>query len=76
MARAWTGVWALLAGRPLPAALPPAGAALLREVRWEHDEDWVKQWMFDSFDDPQGAAGIRSEVEALARTAARHPRLA
>lgn len=76
VARAWTGVWALLAERPLPAAIPPAGRALLREVRWEHDEDWVAPWMFESFDDPPGAGGVRPEVEALARAAARHPRLA
>ena len=76
VARAWTGVWALLAGRRLPAAMPPAGEALLREVRWEHDEDWIAPWMFESFDDPPGPAGIRPEVRRLAHAAARHPRLA
>jgi len=75
VARAWTGVWALLAGRLLPESMPAAGQALLREVRWERDEDWVAPWMFESFDDPQGPVAIRPEIEALARAAARHPRL-
>jgi len=76
VARAWVGVWALLAGRALPEAMPPDCAALLREARWEHDDDQVAPWMFESFADPPGAAAIRSEVKALARAAARHPRLA
>jgi acetoin utilization protein AcuC len=76
VARAWAGVWALLSGRALPAAMPPAGAALLREVSWEHDEDWVAPWMFESFADPEGPTGVRPEVRRLAREAARHPRLA
>jgi acetoin utilization protein AcuC len=76
VARAWVGVWALLSGRALPQAMPPAGAALLRAARWERDEDQVAPWMFESFDDPAGPATIRPEVRALARAAARHPRLA
>jgi len=76
VARAWAGVWALLAGRALPEAMPPAGAALLRAVRWEHEDDQVEPWMFESFADPPGATTIRPAVRALARAAARHPRLA
>ncbi len=76
VARAWAGVWALLAGRALPEAMPPAGAALLREVHWEHEDDQAAPWMFESFADPPGPAAIRAEVKALARAAARHPRLA
>jgi len=76
VARAWTGVWALLAGRALPGAIPPAGAALLREVHWEHEDEQAAPWMFESFSDPPGPAAIRPEVRALARAAARHPRLA
>jgi hypothetical protein len=45
-------------------------------VRWEHDDDQVAPWMFESFADPPGAATIRPEVKALARAASRHPRLA
>lgn len=39
LARAWTGVWALLSGRTLPAALPDAAAQALRAVGWDADED-------------------------------------
>ncbi len=39
LARAWTGVWALLSGRELPAALPAAAAAALRAVGWDLDQD-------------------------------------
>ena len=76
VARAWTGVWALLAGRALPEAIPRAGAALLREVRWEREDEQAAPWMFESFSDPPGPVAIRPEVRALARAAARHPRLA
>jgi acetoin utilization protein AcuC len=76
VARAWTGVWALLAGRALPEALPPAGAELLREVHWEREDEQAAPWMFESFSDPTAPAAIRPEVRRLARAAARHPRLA
>ncbi|MDA8390339.1 MAG: acetoin utilization protein AcuC [Gammaproteobacteria bacterium] len=39
LARAWTGVWALLSGRELPATLPEAAAQALRAVGWDVDED-------------------------------------
>lgn len=39
LARCWTGLWALLSGRQLPRALPPAGTALLEAVDWDLDED-------------------------------------
>lgn len=39
LARCWTGLWALLSGRGLPQAIPPAGEALLRAVDWDQDEE-------------------------------------
>ena len=39
LARCWTGVWALLSGRVLPAAVPEAGQTLLRGAGWEDDDD-------------------------------------
>ena len=39
IARAWTGLWALLSGRELPVAIPAAGARTLREAGWRADED-------------------------------------
>lgn len=38
LARAWTGVWALLSGRRLEEEIPPAGQELLAAVRWDADE--------------------------------------
>jgi len=76
VARAWTGVWALLAGRALPEPMPEAGTALLAAVDWQHEEEWVGPWMFGSFRDPAPAAKIRPGLRELAERAARHPRLA
>jgi len=76
VARAWAGVWALLCGRGLPEAMPPAGAALLAAVDWQHDEEWLAPWMLASFGDPAPRATIRPEVRELATRASRHPRLA
>ncbi|MHB8253667.1 MAG: acetoin utilization protein AcuC [Acidiferrobacter sp.] len=39
LARAWTGVWAVLSGRDLPVALPEAARAALQAVEWDADED-------------------------------------
>ncbi len=39
LARAWTGVWALLSGRELPVTLPKAASEALRAVGWDEDED-------------------------------------
>ncbi len=38
LARAWAGLWALLACRALPEAIPAAGEALLRAVGWRAEE--------------------------------------
>ncbi len=58
LARCWTGVWALLSGRELPAAIPEQGQTLLREAGWEEDDD---------DDDKDGARPdllIRSRLDA------------
>lgn len=39
LARAWTGLWGLISGRNLAAAIPPEGVALLRAAGWDSDED-------------------------------------
>lgn len=39
VARAWTGLWALISGRELPEEIPAAGAAALRAAGWQLDED-------------------------------------
>ena len=38
LARCWTGLWAILSGRSLPAALPATGQALLEAVEWDLDD--------------------------------------
>ena len=35
VARCWTGVWAVLAGREIPERLPEAAEAVLRGLRWQ-----------------------------------------
>lgn len=39
LARAWTGVWAILSGRRLPDEIPAEGARVLREAGWDADDD-------------------------------------
>jgi acetoin utilization protein AcuC len=73
VARAWTGLWALLSGRALDAALPPAGVALLQGVAsgddGEPEPEWLRARLTDATDDSR----VREEVRALARQVARHP---
>ncbi|MHB8314316.1 MAG: acetoin utilization protein AcuC [Acidithiobacillus ferrivorans] len=38
LARCWTGLWAILTGRSLPAELPATGQTLLKAVEWELDD--------------------------------------
>ncbi len=74
LARAWAGVWALLSGRDLPAELPAAGAAALRAVSWDMDEDesWFAS-LFESRFDDFPAAPVRDAVAALADSIQHHP---
>ncbi len=77
LARCWTGVWALLSGRTLPRALPPAGAQLLRAVDWDLDEDadYFGKLFTHRTDAPQPGP-VREEIPAaLERLLAAHPLL-
>jgi len=76
VARAWTGLWALLSGRELGAALPPAGGALLRGVQWGDDEAPDPEWLRTRLVDAPGDGRVREEVRALAQRVGRHPFLA
>jgi acetoin utilization protein AcuC len=71
VARAWTGLWALLSGRELDAALPPGGVELLQGVPAADDgePEWLRAGLTDATDDSR----VREEVRALARRVARHP---
>ena len=66
LARAWTGVWALLSGRDLPVEIPPAGQAALRAVAWDHDED--EDYFADLFcfrTEPARCEPVRAEIPVL-----------
>ncbi len=66
LARCWTGLWAVLSGRTLPAAIPPAGQALLRAVDWDQDEDEsYYPGLFESRVDAQNDVPVRAEIVAL-----------
>jgi acetoin utilization protein AcuC len=75
LARCWTGLWALLSGRTLPAALPAAGTQLLRGVAWDHDEDEdYFSSLFESRLDTVVEAPVRPEIDHLLSTIrAQHP---
>ncbi|QKT04567.1 acetoin utilization protein AcuC [Ectothiorhodospiraceae bacterium 2226] len=77
LARCWTGVWAILSGRDLPAAIPAAGEALLRAVDWDQDEDEdYFEALFASRLDPDRGGAVRDDVRArLERLLAHHPML-
>ncbi len=74
LARAWTGVWALLSGRELPEALPESGAAALRAVNWDLDEDESHYaQLFRSRIDEAQEAPVRAEVLHLNQLLQLHP---
>jgi acetoin utilization protein AcuC len=74
VARAWTGLWALLSARELDERIPPAGEALLRAVPWEHDEDGADPERLCRYrTDAAGEGTIRDEIRGLAARVAAHP---
>lgn len=74
LARAWTGLWALLSGRELPEAIPIAGAGVLRKAGWNLDEDepYFSSLFASRFDHP-GPEKISKQIQQLAVDAGRHP---
>ena len=74
VARLWTGVWGLLAGRHLPARLPPAAEAVLRALSWtgaRAGRTPPEAW-FTTLVDPPREGPVRAGVRAaLARLEAR-----
>jgi acetoin utilization protein AcuC len=70
VARCWTGVWAMLAGREIPDRLPPEAEAVLRRLTWPGraagrapPEHW-----FTTLADPPRDGPIRDEVRARVAT--------
>ncbi len=68
VARCWSGIWATLDGRPIPARLPGEAEALLREVSWSHSlaRDPPDAW-FTTLADAPRQGPVRSEIRALAQ---------
>lgn len=73
VARAWTGLWALLSGRELGTALPPAAVELLRGVPWERDDEEEPEGLRARLTDEPTNGPVRAEVRALARRIRTHP---
>jgi acetoin utilization protein AcuC len=74
LARAWTGLWALLSGRELPEQLPLAGTDLLRSVGWDMDEDEAHYaQLFLSRLDQLEARSVRPEIYNLIDQIQQHP---
>jgi acetoin utilization protein AcuC len=73
VARFWTGLWALLAGRELPTEIPAAGAAVMRSAGWDGDEDepQVEQLLRSRLDSPRRLP-LREEVRRIAARVASH----
>jgi acetoin utilization protein AcuC len=67
VARYWSGLWARLSGRSIPAALPPEAQAVVRRLRCDliDDEDVRAEWLTTLADRPNAGA-VRAEVDALA----------
>lgn len=73
VARAWTGIWALVAGHdPRLLAITPAGETVLRGLTWNHSRgrNPPEHW-FTSLADPANPGPIRDEVRDIVREVTR-----
>lgn len=77
VARAWAGLWGILSGRALPAAMPSAGAEALRRVGWDQDDDerFTESLLRSRLDETVDGS-IRDEVRDIAGCVSRHPMFA
>lgn len=73
VARAWTGVWALLSERDLPDSIPAEGAQAMRATGWDLDQDepWFAGLFLSRFDAPL-CLPIRAEMRRLAARLPQH----
>jgi acetoin utilization protein AcuC len=68
--RCWSGLWATLSGRDVPARLSADAEACLRDVVWHHrlGRTAPAHW-FETLADAPRPGAIRSEIKALAKGA-------
>lgn len=66
VARCWSGVWATLNGRPIPADIPDAARSVLRHLEWNRagGQNPPARW-FDSIADLPGEGAVRAPVREL-----------
>ncbi|MEM9638206.1 MAG: acetoin utilization protein AcuC [Pseudomonadota bacterium] len=67
--RLWTGVWATLNGKTIPARLPEAAEAVLRGLRWENTRrgrNPPEHW-FTTLRDAPRAGPVRDEIKDRVR---------
>ncbi len=74
LARYWTGLWARLSGREIPASLPGEARAVLARLACDlvDDEDVRPEWLATLADEPAAATAARPDVVALRRAARSH----
>ncbi len=74
VARAWTGLWALLSERDLPVQIPAAGAEVLRAAGWQLDEDepYFERLFATRFDQLEGRK-ISEQIHVVADGVRNHP---
>jgi acetoin utilization protein AcuC len=65
VSRLWTGFWALLSGRPIPASLPVAAIDLLKSLSWQR-KTMPKESLLTSIRDVPLEGLLRIEVRDLA----------
>lgn len=70
--RCWSGVWAALAGHPVPETLPEAAEGLLSEIDWRHSRgrNPPRHWTTTLADEARSGI-IRDEVRAAVGAASR-----
>ena len=76
LARCWAGVWAILSGRRLGNLLPGSGAALLRAVEWDLEDEEAPGYLaqFVHLEDAPREGPVRPEVlGALQQLFHEHP---
>lgn len=72
VARAWTGIWAVLAGHEIPEALPQQAEILLRALHWHRRKDQIRpEAWFTTLRDAPADGPVREAVADLVRRAQR-----